>query len=169
MKKLALALATIGLLAANAANASVATLSTWSPTGPVSISGSQTTLTANSKISGKVSNVTSFDWFFQAKDYMPYNDYAWYQLDSGTINVLSNVKTVGDYGNSGWHTFMFNTAFTGTLTFGVNNAGDTGYPSLLTVKNIQLASKVPEPVSLSLVALGLAGLGISRRKAKQAA
>ncbi|MDD3355180.1 PEP-CTERM sorting domain-containing protein [Zoogloea sp.] len=169
MKTLALALATIGLFATSTAQASLADLSSWTTVGNASASTEQANLTAYGTISSKVSNVTSFDWFFQAKDYMPFNDYGWYRLDSGAINVLSNVSAVGDYGNSGWQTFIFDTAFTGTLTFGVNNEMDTGLSSELYIKNVESASKVPEPVSLSLVAMGLAGLGLSRRKARQAA
>lgn len=169
MKKLALALATVGLLAANAAQASVANLSTWTTGGNASVSSNQANLTAYGVISSSVSNVTSFDWFFQANDYLPFDDYGWYQLNGGAINVLSNISAVGDFGNSGWQTLTFGTAFTGNLTFGVTNLYDDWGSSQLYVKNVTSASKVPEPVSLSLVAMGLAGLGISRRKAKQAA
>lgn len=169
MKKLTLALATIGLFAATAVQASVADLSTWATNGNASATANQANLTAYGAVSSSVSNVSSFEWFFQANDYMPFNDYGWYQLDGGAINVLSSVGAVGDFGNSGWQTFNFGTAFTGNLTFGVTNLYDNWGSSQLYVKNVESASKVPEPVSLSLVAMGLAGLGISRRKAKQAA
>lgn len=49
-------------------------------------------------------DTVSFDWFFQANDYMPFNDFAVFMGTDGDMELLSNVAMVGDHGNSGWQT-----------------------------------------------------------------
>lgn len=161
MKKLSVTLAVSALFAAGTAQADTLDLTTWASTGPVSLSTNLANLTAPSSISQSVTNVTSFQWFFQANDYMPYNDWGYVSLN-GVATTLSSVAAVGDYGNSGWHTYNFGSTFSGNLGFGVNNAIDNSYSSQLYVQNVVA---VPEPETYAMVLAGLGLLGfVARRK-----
>lgn len=117
------------------------------------ISGTSATLTGNAWISASVSNVISFKWQFETIDYLPFNDYAYLTLSSGTT-TLSNVATVGDSGSSGWSTYSFATPYSGAITFGVANYDDLGMNSTLSISNV---TAVPEPETYAML---LAGLGI---------
>ncbi|PSB12129.1 PEP-CTERM sorting domain-containing protein [filamentous cyanobacterium CCP1] len=101
----------------------------------------------------------SFDWFFQAGDYLPFNDFAFYSLvPTGGANLLSNVAAVGDFGNSGQQSLSFLIPTTGnyTLGFGVLNALDFGLNSSLTIDNVNTTA-VPTPALLP----GLLGMGVA--------
>jgi len=58
---------------------------------------------------------------------MPYNDFAVYMGTDGTMNLLSNVAAVGNYGNSGWQTVHLPIASDGVYDIGFAgiNAIDT--------------------------------------------
>ena len=94
----------------------------------------------------------SFDWNFTAKDYSPFNDFAFVQVNGQQVAVLSNVATVGDYGTSGTHTYSYTFATPGTyqIVVGVANLTDSQNDSTLTVGN--LTGVTPD----SLVANGTA-------------
>jgi len=111
-----------------------------------------------------------FDWAFLAKDYDPYNDIALFSLaattnaDTKTVR-LSDVLTVGDFGDSGWQTYVytFAEAGQGMITFGSLNDGDQGFQSSLLIDNVT-NNPVPEPSTIILLGAGLLGLGFFGRK-----
>ncbi|SDI73628.1 tandem-95 repeat protein [Pseudomonas abietaniphila] len=80
----------------------------------------------------------SFDWNFTAKDYSPYNDFAFVQINGQQVAVLSNVSAVGDYGTSGTHTYTYTFSTPGTyqIVVGVANVSDSSNDSVLTVGNL---------------------------------
>ncbi len=169
LKKIGCTLAIIGALATGSANAATLDLTTFIPavgiSGSVSTSSNYALLTANSTLGSNVTGVTSFDWFFQANDYLPFNDYGY--MTNGSFNSLSNVATVGNYGNSGWNTYTFGSAYTGYLAFGVTNVLDNSLSSQLHITNVIAA--VPEPETYAMLLAGLSLLGFSaRRRGKNA-
>jgi PEP-CTERM motif len=171
MKKLSVALAISALFATGAAHATTSDLTTWSQnigiSGSVSTSANFANLIASSSITSLVTGATSFQWFFQAHDYMPYNDWAYVSLN-GVQTTLSDVATVGNYGNSGWQTYLFGSAFTGQLGFGVNNAQDNAFSSQLYIQNVNVAA-VPEPETYAMLLAGLGLLGFMVRRKDLAA
>ncbi len=112
----------------------------------------------------------SFDWFFKAGDYLPFNDFASFALEVliGGVpvwsNVLSQVATVGDFGLTGWHAESFLAPLAGdmALKFFSVNVGDEVLSSFLGVDNVHISNgitnNVPEPGTLLLVMLGAFGL-----------
>jgi len=85
----------------------------------------------------------TFDWYFNAEDYLPYNDWSVFQVKDGGGNIvdtitLADVAQVGNYGDSGWknHTYTFASNGTGSIEFGVFNNGDTVLDSQLYVDNV---------------------------------
>ncbi|WP_313286090.1 Ig-like domain-containing protein, partial [Stutzerimonas kunmingensis] len=80
----------------------------------------------------------SFDWQFATSDYLPFNDFAFVQVNGQPVQVLSNVASVGDYGNSGIQSFsyQFGAPGTYTLVLGVADAGDSGIGSTLSLSNL---------------------------------
>ena len=168
MKRITLA-SVFFLLFSTAAQSTTLDLTTFAqsigPSGSISTSSNFANLTASSSLSSYVSNVTSFDWFFGANDVLPYNDYAYFSLNS-VSTTLSNIATVGNYGNSGWNTYTFASPFSGNLAFGVVNVGDNALSSQLFVENVTSAVPEPETYAMMLVGLGLVGFQL-RRKNKQ--
>jgi hypothetical protein len=121
-------------------------------------------LYATSSVSYDVISLTSFDWLFQANDYLPYNDNALFNVGAGNIQ-LASVETVGDNDSSGWQTYNFASSYTGSITFGVNNVPDTDLDSTLSLRN--LVTQVPAPSSAAILGLGLAGLAFRRKRQKK--
>lgn len=112
----------------------------------------------------------SFDWAFLARDYVyrfpksPQNDYA-----SVTINgkefLLSDVASVGDFGDTEWQTFSFLApSETVSISFSVTNIKRPDNPSELLVDNLRInqTAPVPEP---KVWAMLLVGLGLVARRA----
>lgn len=114
-------------------------------------------------------NIFGFDWFFDANDYLPYNDSASASLNvfgSGTeiLSVLlANVASVGNYGLTGWNTTELLVPYTGWVTFTgwASNRLDFALNSPTGFDNFWL---IPEPTPVALVGLGLLGLAGLRRK-----
>ncbi|WP_260294506.1 retention module-containing protein, partial [Sedimenticola hydrogenitrophicus] len=82
--------------------------------------------------------VFSFDWQFNAGDYLPYNDFAFVQIDGQPAMTLSDVASVGNYGNSGPQNFSFEFVTPGTyqVVIGISDVGDTGVNSSLVITNL---------------------------------
>ncbi|MBF0419345.1 MAG: FG-GAP repeat protein, partial [Magnetococcales bacterium] len=86
------------------------------------------------------------DWLFKTNDYLPYNDFAfvsiWVPGDAtATFQRLSDVSQIGNYGNSGYHTFDYMAPTSGmyTIGLGVVNVRDTSVDSVAYVDNIRNA------------------------------
>lgn len=116
----------------------------------------------------------SFDWAFLARDYAPFNDYSIFAVKDLDGNVygsvrLSDVKTVGDYGDTGWqtYTYVFDSAFDGVIQFGSINSQDQALSSTLLVDNVKPPAQTPIPGAAWLFGSSLLGLlGIGNRKSK---
>lgn len=164
-KKLICSLITI-LAISTSAQANIIDLTTFSKnigtSGSAAVTSNYANITATASISNLVSNLTSFQWFFQSNDYLPYNDFAYVTLN-GLQTVLSNVATVGNYGNSGWQTFNFASAYTGQITFGATNVLDNALSSQVFIKNL---NTVPAPATGALLLTGLGLIGFTARRRK---
>lgn len=115
-------------------------------------------------------DVISFDWIFQAGDYVPFDDFAFTSLSS-SADLLASVATVGNFQNSGLKNYSWTIASDGTYTlgFGVLNALDTGLNSSLTVDNVtSSATAVPTP-ALVPGAIALTASLLRKRKSEAAA
>lgn len=121
-------------------------------------------------------DILSFDIFFDADDYIPYNDYGKaYVLDSSNNKVgggdlfYSDIASVGDYGETPWTpvSLTFTKSDTYTLYVEITNGKDSVLDSYVGVDNVQQQS-VPVPATLCLMSFGVLGLlGFGLRKRRQ--
>lgn len=158
-------------LVSGTASAAIEDLTTWNTYGSVTATPASATMSGTAGIFNTFNlgpnNTFSFDWFFQAGDYMPYNDWATVFVDGNLNLTLASVSTVGNYGNSGWQTYstLLTNPVIGNITFSVNNALDNNLASSLTVQNVA----IPEPGMLLLMATALGLVGFASRRKNKAA
>lgn len=111
-------------------------------------------------------STVSFQWDFKAGDYAPYYDFADVVIGGQTFG-LASVATVGDYGDSGWHSFSYTlgSATSGPIEFLVSNYADNSVSSTLSISNVNV-SAVPESTNLALMMAGIGLLGVVARRRK---
>lgn len=120
-------------------------------------------------------DTVGFDIFFDAGDYLPFNDNGFANiLNVGNLNLdnlyMKDISQVGSYGEDGWAHIEYRIPDAGQymLLFGVNNDGDNKLPSFLGVDNVTIngpgpgGGPVPEPATLLVWSVAGAG-GLLRR------
>jgi hypothetical protein len=111
---------------------------------------------------------------FDSRDYTPYNDYAGVYILNSSGSQIANpwyrdVASVGNYGESPWSEWSW-TATTGgsyTLRLRVSNVLDSEKNSYALFDAKASAGVVPEPASMALLGIGLAGMAAGLRKNKK--
>ncbi|UVE18757.1 retention module-containing protein [Pseudomonas sp. LS44] len=83
----------------------------------------------------------AFNWQFGTSDYLPFNDFAFIQINGLPVQTLSSVSAVGDKGSSGLQAFshVFATPGTYQIVIGVSDANDTNFDSSLALSNLPSA------------------------------
>jgi PEP-CTERM motif len=139
--------------------------------------GPNTYTTLSQGFTANAGDVISGYAFFQANDYIPYNDDGYVKIiENGVTLFQSNVSAVGDYGNTPWTAFSytFNGAGSYTIEAGVRNDIDNNLSSALGLDAVAINGNgtvtSPEPASMTLLVAGIAGMaGYGWRRRKQAA
>ena len=137
-------------------------------------------LTANTRIrstrvSWEAGDSLEFSWAFLAMDRLVHNDFARVLIKErdGTLvfqDILSTVKTVGSYGDTGWqeYSYTFTKAGTGFIFFDSVNRYDQNNDSILLIDSVRdSAAAVPEPATVLLFSAGVVGLAGLRKKFKK--
>lgn len=149
-------------LASNGPRSTVNMLPTQGNAFAVLSAGNPITTLTSAPITLKIGDQVSFDWFFSANDYLPYNDFGGWSLNfllggvSVAANVLASVATVGDFGLTGWNSFSALSPVSGdySLQFYSINVKDSLLPSAISFDNVVVTS-VPEPGVFTLMGIGL--------------
>lgn len=137
--------------------------------------GDPTTTLTSSPFTVNTGDTISFDWFFSANDFLPFNDFGGWSLDflvggiTVAANVLAQVSTVGDFGLTGWNTASVFSPVSGNvaLKYYSVNAGDYTFDSVLGIDNVKVSS-VPEPATFALLGVGMMMLSVmSIRKSQK--
>ena len=98
-----------------------------------------------------------------------YNIHVWYRNEDGTPNAFTidfdgvNVFSSINEGTHGYTEIVIDPMATSALT--TLRIGFQQNPSFFDIDDISVRATVPEPFSLALLGIGLAGLGFARRKA----
>jgi len=114
--------------------------------------------TLTQSFSMNAGDLLSFSVGFQGGDYLPFDDSAFAKLswgDSEENLFLSNISSVGNFGNSGWKRVEFVAPETNmyTLQLGVVDYADWSYNSAIVIDS------APEPGTIALMAIGMIGYG----------
>jgi len=127
--------------------------------------------------SAAAGDVLSFDIFFDADDYLPYDDsgraYLWDNVAGTQVGgnlFYADVSMVGDYGETPWTSVSHTFASSGNygLYFEVQNVGDSVLDSYIGVDNVQ-QTYIPEPSTFLIwLLLGTLGLTVAWRRRKRA-
>ena len=134
-------------------------------------------LTANASISQAIAwgagDVLSFDWAFNAKDLLPYNDFSLFTVTNAAGTIIDGVKlsdvlATGAFGSTAWDTmaYTFGAAGSGFVNFGVWDALDNINNSKLYLDNMSL-EEVPIPAAAFLFLPAIAGLIRLRRRSAE--
>lgn len=111
-------------------------------------------------------DVISFDWLWQSSESSSsyYNDFAFYSISIGSIAILADTFLAD--GTQDAFSWVANQS--GSLTFGLGvlDLQDTIVSSYLNVSDFNV-SKVPEPSSVALLMMGVAGLFYTRNRSKK--
>ena len=87
--------------------------------------------------------------------------------DNSTVSALFSLDGVNDGAGSGvdFQTFALSGAFSNLLSVSFNGSGGSGSPqNQFALDNIGIYQGTPEPTTLLLLGVGLAGLGFCRRR-----
>lgn len=118
----------------------------------------------------------SFEWEFIANDELPWNDYSYLKIGTGSEIVLASVSSVGTPPkpkSTGWTTWDSSIKLADPLSvgghailFGVQNLIDDSNDSTLNVRNFQIneakSSAVPEPATLLGFGLPMLMVGLGK-------
>jgi hypothetical protein len=126
-------------------------------------------------ISMRTGETLSFSWNFLTDEFTPdpnFSDFAFFMALNGVVTELADTgfpvfvdSPSAFFEETGFftETLLNSSARTFTLGFGVVDVRDTILDSGLLIDAVRIGSvSVPEPGTLSLIAIGLAGLGIWR-------
>ena len=172
------------LLAIANAGFETGTLAGWTATGPVSVVTNHTTsgqtkgamsgnqfavLTAGlgesvpttlSQTFSATSGQNVQGWaFFDANDYLPYNDSGYVRITQGNVVLFSSdVASVGNYNQTPWTAWSYTIPSSGnyTLEAGVKNVGDNAAASQLGIDLVALTVPVDANAAVNSVSEGAA-------------
>ena len=111
----------------------------------------------------------TFDWFFNAEDYTPFNDSVEGSIldatGASTQLFYQNIAGVAYYMGTPWATVSYNLPSPGTYTlqFETWTVGDSSYDSFLGIDKVNVAV-IPAPGAILLGSIGVSLVGWMRRR-----